>query len=110
MDAYAGPERAKYIENPILHPILADIQSLPRNMLIIGGKVDILLQEQMAFVKRLEDEAETVNQRIKMSIEAKGEPADEEYHIESEFFDDQIHGWLERMISRLSAATDLRLT
>lgn len=102
MDAYAGPERAENIDCPLLHPILADIQCLPRKMLIIGGKVDILLHEEMAFVKRLEAEAEVINQRIKPSPDAKGCSVDETYHIESEFFDNQIHGWLERMISRLS--------
>ncbi|KAE8142770.1 hypothetical protein BDV38DRAFT_93208 [Aspergillus pseudotamarii] len=35
MDAYAGSEREKYRESPILHPIPADIESLPRNMLFI---------------------------------------------------------------------------
>jgi acetyl esterase/lipase len=101
MDAYAGPERPKYIESPLLHPILADIQSLPRNMFIVGGKVDILLHEQMTFAKRLAEEAEAINQRLRSSIKANGESVDELYHIESEFFDNQIHGWLERMISRL---------
>jgi hypothetical protein len=110
MDAYAGPERSKYIEDPLLHPILADIQSLPRNMFIIGGKVDILLHEQMTFAKRMEEEAEAINQSVKSSIKAKRGPVDELYHIESEFFDNQIHGWLERMIFRHSATTDRILT
>ncbi|KAE8317213.1 hypothetical protein BDV41DRAFT_561788 [Aspergillus transmontanensis] len=30
MDAYAGSERERYRDSPILHPILADIESLPR--------------------------------------------------------------------------------
>lgn len=110
MDAYAGPNRVKYIENPLLHPILADIQRLPRNMFIVGGKVDILLHEQMTFATRLEEEAEAINQRIKTTFKDKGDPVDEMYHIESEFFDNQIHGWLERMIPRLFADTDLLLT
>lgn len=104
MDAYAGPERVKYFENPLLHPILADIQCLPRNMMFVGGKVDILLHEQIAFVKRLEEEAEAINQ-IKTSIDAKGNPVDEEYHIASKFLENQIHGWLERMIYQLFVAT-----
>jgi hypothetical protein len=110
MDAYAGPERAKYIKNPLLHPILADIETLPRNMSIVGGKVDILLHEQTVFAKRLEEEAEAINQGAKSSINSKGETVDDLYHIESEFFDNQIHGWLERMIIRLFAVTDLVLT
>ena len=107
MDAYAGPERAKYIANPLLHPILADIEDLPRNMMIIGGKVDILLHEQMTFVKRLEEELEVIKQKTKTSVDARGDPARGEYHIQSEFCDNQIHGWLERMMSLLFGITNM---
>jgi hypothetical protein len=117
MDAYAGPEREKYRDSPLLHPILADIESMPRNMLFIAGKVDILLHEQTVFVNRLKDEAAVLNRKIRLSTEASGEnPTDEVlenvdsltarpgtatqhpyYHIQGMFFDDQIHGWIERM-------------
>ncbi|KAB8068558.1 Alpha/Beta hydrolase protein [Aspergillus leporis] len=115
MDAYAGPEREKYRDSPLLHPILADIESMPRNMLFIAGKVDILLHEQTVFVNRLKDEAAVLNRKIRLSTEASGEnPTDEVlenvdsltarpgtatqhpyYHIQGMFFDDQIHGWIE---------------
>ncbi|THC94931.1 hypothetical protein EYZ11_005570 [Aspergillus tanneri] len=111
MDAYAGPEREKYRENPLLHPILADIESLPRNMLFVGAKIDILLHEQTVFVDRLEKEAAAINHRIKLSsnlprgnlsdqaleMSAKQDwpmAAKESYYIDSMFFD-CLHGWLE---------------
>lgn len=107
MDAYAGPERVKYIANPLLHPILADIEDLPRNMMIVGGKVDILLHEQMAFVKRLEEEVEVINQKAKTSVDARGDPVCGDNHIQSEFCDHQIHGWLERIMSLLFVVTNM---
>lgn len=107
MDAYAGPERVKYIENPLLHPILADIEDLPRNMMFVGGKVDILLHEQMNFVQRLEEEVEVIKQKAKTSVDARRDPARGEYHIQSEFCDNQIHGWLERMMSLLFVVTNM---
>ncbi|KAB8205628.1 hypothetical protein BDV34DRAFT_212970 [Aspergillus parasiticus] len=64
MDAYAGSEREKYRDSLILHPILADIESLPRNMLFLCAKVDLLLYEQTVFVNRLKDEAAALNRKI----------------------------------------------
>lgn len=75
MDACARLERVKYIAKPLLHPILADIEDLPRNMMIVGGKVDILLHEQMTFVKRLEEEVKVIKQKAKTSVDARGDPA-----------------------------------
>lgn len=109
MDAYAGPERVKNIANPLLHPILADIEDLPHNMMIVGGKVDILLHEQMTFVKRLEEEVNVIQRKAKTSVNVRGDPSHGEYHFQSEFCDNQIHGWLERMMSLLVVATDLQL-
>lgn len=40
-------------------------------MLIIRGKVDILLYEKRTFVRRLEDEAEVLYQKIRSSIDVK---------------------------------------
>lgn len=63
MDAYAGPERHKNRENPLLHPILANIETLPRKMLFVVPDVDILLYEQTLFAQRLEEEATAINRR-----------------------------------------------
>ncbi|KAE8332400.1 hypothetical protein BDV39DRAFT_106723 [Aspergillus sergii] len=112
MDAYAGSEREKYRDNPILHPILADIESLPRNMLFLCAKVDLLLHEQTVFVNRLKDEAAALNRKIecpqetsqyhsssredRVSLASEFESAARSpYNIEGMFFDDQIHGWIE---------------
>ncbi|KAJ5819338.1 hypothetical protein N7474_004929 [Penicillium riverlandense] len=95
MDAYAGPEREKYRDSPLLHPILADIESLPRNILFFGAKVDILLHEQLVFIDRIKEEAAAFNRKIRPSNGSQGNAIDEAYHIECEFFEDQFHGWLE---------------
>ncbi|KAK6812299.1 hypothetical protein RU639_011886 [Aspergillus parasiticus] len=114
MDAYAGSERERYRDSPILHPILADIESLPRNMLFLCAKVDLLLHEQTMFMNRLKDEATALNRKIEGPQEtsqdhsSSGEDrvplasefesgARSPYNIEGMFFDDQIHGWIESM-------------
>ncbi|KAJ6063690.1 hypothetical protein N7499_012370 [Penicillium canescens] len=107
MDAYAGPERQKNRENALLHPILANIESLPRKMLFVVPKVDILLHEQTLFVQRLEEEAAVINRRISQNaVDLTKRPLEgvvgdpqfdvaDPYQVESMFFDGQIHGWLE---------------
>lgn len=110
MDSYAGPEREKYWDSPLLHPILADIESLPRNILFLSAKIDILLHEQTVFVSRLQEEAAVLNRQINLSKDASQDEDAEEpvallsnsntlnrrpYRIEGRFFDDQLHGWVE---------------
>ena len=41
------------MENPRLSPIVADIDTLPENMLLIIPAIDILLHEQLTFVERV---------------------------------------------------------
>jgi hypothetical protein len=82
-DAYAGPARAKNLNNPRLSPIVASLDTLPMNMLFIIPTLDILLEEQLSMVKRLQDEA-SIN------------PAHSKRRIESILFEKQIHGWAER--------------
>lgn len=94
MDAYAGPGREKNLTNPLLHPILADIGCLPRNMMFVVPKMDILLHEQTTFVERLKEEAAAINRGLadqQDSAESQLQP----YRIESRFDEGQIHGWLE---------------
>lgn len=114
MDAYAGSEREKYRDSPILHPVLADIESLPRNMLFLCAEIDILFHEQRLFVDRLKDEAAALNRKFEGPQEASQDhPSNREdkvslasefegavrhpYNIEGMFFDGQIHGWIECM-------------
>lgn len=84
-DAYAGPARARNMDNPRLSPTLASLDSLPRNMLFIVPTLDILLEEQLSMVKRLQDEAST-------------DPAHSKRRIECMTFEKQIHGWAERRL------------
>ena len=84
-DAYAGPVRAQNMENPRLSPILAPLERLPRNMLFVIPTLDILLDEQMAMVTRLQDEAARDPTRAKDRIEAIT-------------FENQIHGGIERRL------------
>ncbi|KAL5363562.1 Alpha/Beta hydrolase protein [Aspergillus floccosus] len=112
-DAYAGPKRAQEMKNPLLSPIVADIESLPPDMLFIIPTVDILLAEQTAFVKRLQEDAEKLNrlgrnqgEDDRMSSPQKGSSLESQqteqqiheerrYTVQSKLFEGQIHGWLE---------------
>jgi acetyl esterase/lipase len=82
-DAYAAPVRARCMDDPRLSPTLAPLATLPRNMLFIMPTLDILLDEQVAMVERLRDEA-------------AAEPAGERRRIEAVRFEGQLHGWIER--------------
>jgi acetyl esterase/lipase len=76
-DAYASPARKENIENPRLSPILASVGTLPKDVLMIVPMMDILLHEQLTFLKRVQDEARPGQQ------------------IEAKLFKDQLHGWSE---------------
>ncbi|WPG97550.1 Hypothetical protein R9X50_00032700 [Acrodontium crateriforme] len=52
-DAYAGPARAESLHDPRLNPILADLHSLPRNILLIVPAIDILASKQLEFIQRV---------------------------------------------------------
>ncbi|KAF9891589.1 hypothetical protein FE257_003600 [Aspergillus nanangensis] len=92
-DAYAGPNRARDLENPLLSPIVADIRTLPRNMLFIITGNDILLEEQTAFAKRLKQDAAELN-AVDMVSEVGSDISNTSYHVESPVFEGQMHGWL----------------
>ncbi|KAE8149083.1 hypothetical protein BDV25DRAFT_130646 [Aspergillus avenaceus] len=91
MDAYAGPEREKYRENMLFHPILADIRLLPRRMLFVTAGIDILLHEQTVFVSRLKEESTVLNHERSLASQAGTIGQGSEYLIEDMFFD-QLHG------------------
>ncbi|GES56820.1 lipase/esterase family protein [Aspergillus terreus] len=111
-DAYAGPKRAQEMQNPLLSPIVADIESLPPDMLFIIPTVDILLAEQTAFVKRLQEDAEKLNRlgwgraeddwtssqtgsSMQSNEGSQRTHGERRYTVQSKLFDGQIHGWLE---------------
>ncbi|KAF2819621.1 alpha/beta-hydrolase [Ophiobolus disseminans] len=62
-DVYAGEERAKHLEDAKLHPILAGKDVVPRDVLVVGAEIDVLLAEQVDFVKRLKREVGDESER-----------------------------------------------
>jgi thioesterase domain-containing protein len=93
-DAYAGPNRLQNMENPILHPILADIQALPQNMFFIIAGADILLQESKDMVQRLEDEARAIKP-ARVLPEGPKVPDGRSICVRNIVFERQLHGWLD---------------
>jgi acetyl esterase/lipase len=81
-DCYAAPTKVKNMENPRMNPVVAKLETLPDNILLIIPTMDILLHEQLTFVKRLQEEAANADQHAKRKIESK-------------LFENQIHGWVE---------------
>ena len=86
-DAYAGPSRTQHLNNPRMHPTLAQLQDLPANLLFVIPTSDFLLYEQLDMVKRLQREA---SEEIRGAL-----PASDARRIEKLLFEGQLHGWLE---------------
>ncbi|KAL4878276.1 Alpha/Beta hydrolase protein [Aspergillus karnatakaensis] len=113
-DIYAGANRARDLQNPLLHPTLADIKTLPQNMLFVVGDKDILHDETIEFTERLAREASVLNKRngveeSNSNYEVEGEcmtmkPDGKAVVVRREVFEGQIHGWLEMP----SAAIDVK--
>lgn len=83
-DSYPAAARAANMENPRLSPIVAHIDKLPQDMLLIIAGIDILLHEQLTFVER-----------VKADLEKAG--IDEaERKIAWKVYEEGFHGWLER--------------
>ncbi|KAL4733541.1 Alpha/Beta hydrolase protein [Aspergillus similis] len=98
MDAYAGPNRVRDIDNPLIHPTLADIKSLPQNMLFVAGDKDILYAETVAMVGRLGEEAMHANRGnglVWSRSEDDQRPDGKRVVVKMEVLKGQIHGWLE---------------
>ncbi|KAL3431023.1 Alpha/Beta hydrolase protein [Aspergillus tetrazonus] len=106
-DAYAGQNRLQNMENPMLHPILADIQALPQNMFFIIAGADILLQESQDMVQRLEDEARAINRAMGLP-EGPKVPDGRSICVRNIKFDGQLHGWLELPSSVIDVSTRIR--
>lgn len=122
-DAYPGLRQPREVHSPLLNPILADIRALPPNMLFIIPTMDILVHEQTVFTDRLKKEADELNKtmdqienedpsKLASSVEAQGDSNlqmkkrassktgtmnKRPFRIETLFFENQLHGWLERM-------------
>lgn len=82
IDSYVAPMRTQTLSNSRLHPILSPLDILPTRILLITGTMDILINEQRAFV-----------QRVQKEIEERG--LDQQRTIKILEFEGAIHGWLE---------------
>lgn len=75
-DSYPASSRAENMNNPRLSPILADVERLPENILMVVPAVDILAHEQMTFIQRLREEgakdAKGADRRFEMLYDEKG--------------------------------------
>lgn len=99
-DTYAGPNRVRDIDNPLLHPTLADINTLPQNMLFIVGGADILRDETTSTTEKLETEAEAINQSRQVS-KTTDTPDGSAIVVRTDVYEGQIHGWLESTIDHV---------
>lgn len=81
-DSYAVGARSKHINDPRLSPMLANRETLPSRMLMIVAEIDILLEEQTIFSKRINEEDERAGW--------VGKP-----RIETMFAPEGFHGWVE---------------
>jgi hypothetical protein len=79
---------------------LADISTLPQNMLFIVGGVDILRDETTSMTNRLDAEAKAINQSRQVSKMTEG-PDGSAIVVRTDVYEGQIHGWLESMIDRI---------
>ncbi|KAL2824788.1 putative lipase/esterase family protein [Aspergillus cavernicola] len=91
-DAYAGPNRLRDMENPLLHPTLADISTLPQNMLFNIAGADILRDESTRMAERLEVDARAFNQARGVP-EIPETPDGKAVVVRARVFEGQIHGW-----------------
>ena len=81
-DSYVAEQRHKCLDDPRMNPILAELDSLPKNMLFVVAGIDILVDEQMKLVERLEREV-------------KERELEKERRVRKIVFPTGFHGWLE---------------
>lgn len=77
-DVYAGTNRTEHMDNARLHPILAKKEALPRDMLLVSARMDVLLPEGMEFIERM-----------------KSERGEGEGRAEAVLVEDGFHGFME---------------
>ena len=75
------------MSNPRAHPTLAPLEDLPADILFVIPTIDILLDEQLEMVERLQREA--------ASKRGSQSPTQHTRRIEKLTFEGQWHGWLE---------------
>ena len=86
-DAYAAPARVRAKEDPRLNPILAPLECIPHDVLMIIPGIDILVQEQQSYIKRVQSEIETASEQKDVASSGR--------KIEALCLEKAFHGWLE---------------
>jgi acetyl esterase/lipase len=84
MDAYAERARKDHMEDPRMNPMLAELETLPKDVLLIVPAVDILVHEQLTFAER-----------IKGEIEADPNGKGNGRSFEAVVYEKGFHGWTE---------------
>ena len=84
MDAYAEKARKDHMNDPRLSPMLAKIETLPKDVLLIVPAIDILVHEQLTFAER-----------IKGEIEADPNGKGKGRSFEAVVYEKGFHGWTE---------------
>jgi hypothetical protein len=80
-NSYANREnQVRNSSSSVLHPILAPVEKLPREMYFVVAGIDILLHEQVTLIKRLNEEISAEGQKRRLQVRV---------------FDEGFHGWLE---------------
>ncbi|RMZ88050.1 hypothetical protein DV736_g4717, partial [Chaetothyriales sp. CBS 134916] len=80
-NSYAGPRKADMSNSPRMNPCLADAATLPKRMLIVIPRIDILPKELFDFVER-----------VKRDDDARG---DTTRTLETLYLEDMFHGFVE---------------
>lgn len=81
-DAYATRALQDHIEDPRLSPMLARVETLPKDILFIVPAIDVLAAEQLIFASRVTEE-------INADLYGKGR----DRRIETVIYDEGFHGW-----------------
>ncbi len=84
MDAYVERARKDHMEDPRMNPMLAKLETLPKDVLLIVPAVDILVHEQLTFTER-----------IKGEIEADPNGKGNRRSFEAVVYEKGFHGWTE---------------
>lgn len=89
-NSYAALAPPGHKDDPRLHPALAKLETLPRDLLLVIPQIDILLHEQLAFVQRLKAEIEDAEHAGAERAEAvKGR------RVESVLYKNMFHAGME---------------
>jgi acetyl esterase/lipase len=82
MDAYAEQARKNHMDDARFSPMLANLETLPKDVLLIVPGIDILVHEQLTFAERIRGE-----------IEADPEGKGKGRSFEAVVYEKGFHGW-----------------